>query len=219
MSDKSTSKAIIWDWNGTLLDDLDICIIGINKYLTERNLKTLDKKKYRNIFGFPIGDYYQKIGFDLKKESLEDLSVKFLKTYFENFNQTKLNNGAYKTLIRFHEAGYQQFILSALDQPSLDDSIKIFKIENFFKAIKGAQDTLAKGKIDYGRELFAAENLHPDNTILIGDTLHDKEVADSLKIKCVLYSGGHQTYDRLAINNSIVVSDLLKSFDVVEKLL
>ena len=96
---------------------------------------------------------------------------------------------------------------------------KKFKIKNFFKAIKGAQDTLAKGKIDYGRELFAAENLYPDSTILIGDTLHDKEVADSLKIKCVLYSGGHQTYNRLAINNSIVVSDLLKSFDVVEKLL
>lgn len=219
MADKSTSKAIIWDWNGTLLDDLDICIIGINKYLTERNLKTLDKKKYRNIFGFPIGDYYQKIGFDLKKESLEDLSVKFLRTYFENFNQTSLNIGTLEILSKFQEAGYQQYILSALDQPSLDDSIKKFKIENFFKAIKGAQDTLAKGKIDYGRELFAAENLLPENTILIGDTLHDKEVADSLNIKCVLYSGGHQNYDRLAINNSIVVNDLRKSLDIVEKLL
>ena len=219
MSDISNSKAIIWDWNGTLLDDLDICIIGINKYLTERNLKTLDKKRYRDIFGFPIGDYYQKIGFNLKKESLEDLSVKFLKTYFENFNQTRLNTGAHEILTKFQEAGFHQYILSALDQPSLDDSIKQFKIENFFKSIQGAQDTLAKGKIDYGRELFAAENLNPESTILIGDTLHDKEVADSLNIKCVLYSGGHQTYDRLAINYSIVVSDLLKSFDIVEKLL
>ena len=148
MSDRKFIKAIIWDWNGTLLDDLDICVKGINIYLEERTLKTMDKDRYRDIFGFPIGDYYAKIGFDLKKESLEDLSVKFLKTYFENFDQTKLNQGVYDILKKFQNTGYQQYILSAMDQVSLDKSVKKFGIEKYFKAIKGAEDTLAKGKIN-----------------------------------------------------------------------
>ena len=219
MSDRKFIKAIIWDWNGTLLDDLDICVKGINIYLKERNLKTLNKDRYRDIFGFPIGDYYAKIGFNLKIESLEDLSVKFLKTYFKNFNQTKLNQGVHDILEKFQDTGYQQYILSAMDQVSLDKSIKKFGIEKYFKAIKGAEDTLAKGKMDYGKELFAEQKLIPEFTCLIGDTIHDKEVADKLKVKCVLYSGGHQAYERLATNNNVVINDLMSSFKAVQTIL
>lgn len=219
MSPNSTSKAIIWDWNGTLLDDLDICVKGINIYLKERNLKTLNKDRYRDIFGFPIGDYYAKIGFNLKNESLEELSVKFLRTYFENFDQTKLNQGVHDILKKFQHTGYQQYILSAMDQVSLDKSIKKFGIKKYFKAIKGAENTLAKGKMDYGRELFAEQKLIPEFTCFIGDTIHDMEVADKLKVKCVLYSGGHQSYERLATNNNIVINDLMSSFKAVQTIL
>lgn len=219
MAENPSSKTIIWDWNGTLLDDLDICIKGINVYLKERDLNTLDNNGYREIFGFPIGDYYQKIGFDFKKDSLEDLSSKFIATYFENFDQTKLSDGTREVLEKFQKAGYQQYILSAMDQNSLENSVKKFGITKYFKIIRGAQDKLAYGKIDYGEKLFTELKLNPESTCFIGDTTHDKEIADSLNAHCVLFSGGHQSYERLATNNTIVVNELIDSFGAVEKIL
>ena len=62
-------KTIIWDWNGTLLDDLDLSLESVNILLEERNLPALSVEKYKDIFCFPIVDYYVKAGFDFEKEA------------------------------------------------------------------------------------------------------------------------------------------------------
>ncbi len=205
---KSGKKALIWDWNGTLLDDLDICINGINTYLKERNLNLMTRNSYREVFDFPIRDYYTKIGFDFEKEDFNGLSVKFLETYFKNFKQTKLAENTREVLSHLQKKGFRHYILSAMGQKDLENSIRIFGIESFFESIRGAGDILASGKLDYGRILFEKENLQPEYTCLIGDTLHDKEVADQLGVKCILISAGHQSSKRLAVNNNIVVENL-----------
>ena len=64
---------IIWDWNGTLLNDLDLCLTIANKMLANHQPTPIDLAGYRNAFGFPITSYYEKIGIDLQKESFEAL--------------------------------------------------------------------------------------------------------------------------------------------------
>ena len=51
-------KHIIWDWNGTLLDDRWLCIEAINKTLTKRNMNTITDNEYVELFCFPVKDYY-----------------------------------------------------------------------------------------------------------------------------------------------------------------
>ena len=63
-------RTIIWDWNGTLLDDVDISIAATNMLLEERGLPLLDKKRYQEVFDFPVKDYYARIGFGLKRKLL-----------------------------------------------------------------------------------------------------------------------------------------------------
>ena len=57
-------KHIIWDWNGTLLDDTWLCVEGINNSLKKRSLQTITKEIYRKVFSFPVEDYYKRLGFD-----------------------------------------------------------------------------------------------------------------------------------------------------------
>ena len=66
---------IIWDWNGTLLDDVSICIDIMNEILGRRGLDKLTRKKYQQIFRFPVIDYYRQLGFDFKRDSFENLSL------------------------------------------------------------------------------------------------------------------------------------------------
>lgn len=201
-------NTIIWDWNGTLLDDLDICITGINKFLKERDLPFVTKKRYREIFCFPIEDYYKKLGFDFEKERFDKLSDLFLERYFYLFSQTRLYNKARIVLESFNKKGCNQYLLSAMDQNSLEKSVAVFGLTSCFKKIAGASDILASGKISTGMKLMKEEDLNPQKTILIGDTLHDKEVADVLKIPAVLVSAGHQNANRLKINQNTVVANL-----------
>ena len=55
-------KTILWDWNGTLLDDTRICIDAINILLKERGKNEINESIYRNIFTFPVRDYYARAG-------------------------------------------------------------------------------------------------------------------------------------------------------------
>ena len=59
---------IFYDFNGTLLDDTDICVEILNKMLDKRGYKHITKEKYRDIFSFPIKEYYEKAGFDFSNE-------------------------------------------------------------------------------------------------------------------------------------------------------
>ena len=69
-------KHIIWDWNGTLLDDLDVSMDALNSILTKEQLPlVLDKDEYRKYFQFPVIEYYKKVGFDFAKTPFPILSL------------------------------------------------------------------------------------------------------------------------------------------------
>jgi len=209
-------RAIIWDWNGTLLDDLDICILGINQYLRDRHLKELDRKLYREVFDFPIQKYYSRIGFDFDQESFEALSVQFLDTYFKNFHRSQLFYYAVEVLEYFKQKNYRQFILSAMERRDLKNSVAYFDITHYFESITGSEDILAQGKAEYARLLMKNFNLHVSSTCLVGDTLHDQEVADRLKIPCILVAAGHQNFERLNVNHNHVVRNLEEARKAIE---
>ena len=59
-------KHIIWDWNGTLLDDRWLCVEGINQALVKRDLPPISEDRYRKIFTFPVKEYYKKLGYTLE---------------------------------------------------------------------------------------------------------------------------------------------------------
>ncbi|MFK7979722.1 MAG: HAD family hydrolase [Saprospiraceae bacterium] len=115
---------IIWDWNGTLLNDVDLCLSIANKMLANHQPNPLDLASYRNAFGFPITAYYEKIGIDLEKESFEALTEKFLR----NFNQGLKNCNLHENVLPI----LKQFSFS----PGLKIIPSIISVSGFVNAIK-----------------------------------------------------------------------------------
>lgn len=82
---------VIWDWNGTLMDDVDICIESMNKLLLEYNCSPIKNKEvYRSKFCFPIEQYYRNIGFDFSKASFSVLGKKYIDIYQHMSEECKL---------------------------------------------------------------------------------------------------------------------------------
>jgi phosphoglycolate phosphatase len=110
----SKYKHIIWDWNGTLINDIWLVVEIMNKMLKKRNLPGIDAKKYREIFNFPVTKYYLKLGFDFSNESFEELTVEFISEYYQRFNECKLFDEAEEVLKKIRDMGISQSILSVL---------------------------------------------------------------------------------------------------------
>src|SRR5574338_663611 len=104
----SRIKHIIWDWNGTLLNDVELCCEIINGILARRNLSLLSLNEYKSIFTFPVKDYYIKAGLDLSKYSFEELGREWMNEYELRKNECGLHEGAAGILEQISEAGIGQ---------------------------------------------------------------------------------------------------------------
>lgn len=188
---------VIWDWNGTLIDDVDMAVNCINKLLPKYNAPVITTQRYREIFDFPVRKYYSHLGLDLEVNSFEEIRDQYVKDY--NLNIV-LNSSLFPEteglLVEIKKTKYQ-FILSAVSQWHLDNITAHFKVEHLFNERFGVNDHYASGKIARGLELIKHADLDVQKTILIGDTIHDFEVAKELGIACLLLADGHQSHERL----------------------
>ena len=201
-------KTIIWDWNGTLLDDAEICRTAINKMLKARNLSELSLEKYREVFTFPVIDYYRQVGFDFDKEEWEPVAMEFINLYLSALNEVELTPFAKETLEKFKQKGYRQAIISAMQHDALLKSVSELGIYDYFDFIGGIGDHYGGGKVDNARNYFTVAGLNPDQVTLIGDTIHDSEVAAELGCKCILVTTGHQSLRRLKQTGLTVIKNL-----------
>jgi len=195
---------VLWDWNGTLLNDVHANINTINRMLDKRGLNPLNLATYKESFCFPVSRFYRQIGFDLEKETIEQISVEYHVHYKSFESDITIHPDAASILNTFSQKGIQQYILSACIKEDLLRMIDRFGLTSYFQAIYGADDICAHGKIGLGEYLIRHHSLDPSRTLMIGDTLHDAEVARALGVNLLLYSGGHNSYRLLSEEDTTV---------------
>jgi len=191
-------RQVIWDWNGTLLDDAWLCVEITNGLLSRRRLPILTRERYQRVFDFPVRDYYRRLGFDLESESFERLGTEFIEEYAARRFECTLQPHARETLEAVRRSGVAQSILSAYQQDSLRELVKYFDLGHYFTRLAGLDDHYARGKLDLGAELLKSLRCRPEEVLLVGDTAHDFEVADALGARCALVTGGHHSHEKLA---------------------
>ena len=199
---------IVWDFNGTLLDDIMAGIDAVNDMLSRRGIATIQSvEAYRELFCFPIIHYYAKLGFDFEKEDYyRVLAPEWVALYLENYKHSSLTPGAEQTLASLGTMGYIQTLLSATELEMLKGQVQELGLAGYFAEVWGLDNIHAGGKVD---RALAWRRAHPDAVALfVGDTVHDYEVARAVGADCVLYCKGHQSREQLATCNCPIIEDL-----------
>ena len=199
----NTPRTIVWDFNGTLLDDVRACLDALNAILRANRLPPLTAEDYRARFRFPVADFYRELGMvPATPFDWEALGESFHMRYLFS-PHLRLQEGAREALLAFRAAGIRQGILSALEQGILEMQLRQFGLTPHLDFIRGSRNYDGASKEDAARGL----NLQGP-VLLVGDTLHDAEVARSQGWDCILCSAGHQNADRLATSGFPVIPTL-----------
>lgn len=201
-------KHIIWDWNGTLFNDVDLCVKIMSGILSRRSLPVFGKEHYKNIFTFPVIKYYELAGLDLEKFSFEDLSIEFITEYEANKYSGSLYTEVADVLAFISGKGISQSILSAYSQNTLEEVINHFGIPDYFNSLNGLNNIYAESKIEIGRKLMRRLNCGTGEVLLVGDSVHDFEVANEIGADAVLVSHGHQSHEILIKYDVPVITSL-----------
>ena len=197
MIDLRNYTHIIWDWNGTLLDDAWLCVDVMNGMLNSRGLPLKTVDEYRELFDFPVRDYYVKLGYDFEKEPFDEVGTEFIERYNKRQNETSLHAEVLEVLSCLANHGFSQNILSAREHNELVSETKKLGVAGYFERIRGLDDHYAHGKTDIGLKLIKELSEANNKVLFIGDTRHDAEVAIEIGIDCILIPHGHQSEQRL----------------------
>ena len=185
-------KTVLWDWNGTLLDDVWTGTAAMNTLLEKYKLPLLrDTAHYREVFCFPISEYYEKLG--VGGDLFPITSHEWMAQYNAMEGLCLLREGALDALRAFQAAGWRQAVLSASKLDNLLLQIQRYDVLPFFDAVLGLDHIYATSKVEIGREWLRAQQIDPADCVMLGDTLHDAEVARALGCRCILAAGGHQS--------------------------
>ena len=204
----SAPQHVIWDWNGTLLDDVDICLGILNEYLEARARPRLDRENYRRRFTIPIIDFYRELGIDFKQyEEYREVARIFHLDYDQRVRDCGLHPGARGVVEDLRQRRIGQSILSGLPHDQLLRHVAHFEVEHIFDSISGSTGTVTGEKLDRARNFLQAQNLSAEQTLLIGDTLHDAEVAGHLGAPCILVASGFYNAERLKAAGVPVAED------------
>lgn len=201
-------KAIVWDWNGTLFDDVPVCVEVENRLLARRGLPLLTVERYREIFTFPVREYYRAAGIDLEKESFPALAEEYITGYNTAAMGCGLYPGARQVLEQLGQRGWRQILVSASEKKALAGQVESCNIGSCFEAILGVGDVLASGKAGLARSYFQERELDGSQALFVGDTVHDWEVAQEMGCRCILLAGGHQSRARLETTRAEVLEDI-----------
>lgn len=189
-------KYIFWDFNGTVLDDARLCYDILIEMLNEEERPLVSFEEYLMIFTFPVKTYYAQV-YDLEKTPFVVLAHRFIERYQPRSLNLQLHEHVVETIKHFEKNGITNVLLSASETQNLHEQLKHFGIDQLFAHVLGTSNIYATSKIDVGKAFINQHQIDPKEIVMIGDTLHDAEVAHALGCDIILYTGGHQHPKRL----------------------
>jgi phosphoglycolate phosphatase len=207
-------RVVLWDWNGTLLDDVQFAIDVRNRVFPRFGLpKIKDRETYYDQFTFPVKLYYQRAG--VPDETFETVANAWMDEYVAGCHAVPLFGDAADALDRFAREGFTQVILSASEEETLHRQLAYAGILDRFDAVLGLSHIYATDKTRLAEDYLSGTGIDPASCVLLGDTAHDAAVAGSLGIGCVLIARGHMSERRLRETNYPVCASLTEAARLV----
>ena len=192
---------VVWDWNGTLQDDVQAAVNGINALLAARGLPLSTLEIHRRHFGFPVQNYYRALGFRLEDEDWDALSQAYYDAFYSD-PTPRLFDATLPTLRRLRELGVGMSLVSAAEKTVLLRALRGYGLDAYLDDIRGLGDRDARSKLELGRgvveTLVRERGIAPRDVWFVGDTDHDYEVATACGASCLLLTCGYQSEERLA---------------------
>ncbi len=187
---------ILWDFNGTILDDMEIGIESVNFLLTQRGKRPLSGlDEYRKVFGFPIREYYTRIGFDFDEEPYDAVAPLWVAEYMMRMPRAKIYDDVISTAKAIRALGLRQTVLSASKLEMLCQQLEFLGISSLFDGVLGLDNIKAESKVELAHRFCET---YPDAVaLIIGDTEHDAQVARECGFDCILVARGHQSREVL----------------------
>jgi phosphoglycolate phosphatase-like HAD superfamily hydrolase len=211
-------RHVVWDWNGTLLNDLEQVVHSVNAALAPLGAGPITADDYRAGYTRPVVLFYEHLlGRPVGDDEWEQLDITFHETYRGALADAELAPDALAAMEVVEQAGWTQSLLSMFPHAELLVALQQHDLAGRLLAVDGLRG--GRGDRKYGSLVKHLERvapriggrIDPTTVVMIGDALDDADAAEGLGIRCVLYASGSHPREKLVASGHPVADSLLEA--------
>lgn len=208
---------LVWDWNGTLLNDLEPVVEATNAAFALVGGPVVDADEHRRDFRRPIVDYYAYVlGRPIDAAEFVRLDRVFHDTYRTRLVDCALADDAIEAINAWPDT---QSLLSMFFHDELVPEVTRRGLVDRLARVDGLRAQVGGGhKAEHLREHLAALNVAGEGTVLIGDSIDDAHAADEVGAAVVLYTGGFTDPEVLRASGYPVADTLIEAIKLAQPL-
>jgi phosphoglycolate phosphatase-like HAD superfamily hydrolase len=202
-------RHLVWDWNGTLLHDIEAVLVGTNASLATLGLPPITLETYRSAYCQPIPLFYERlVGRPVSDDEFRRLDAAYFDEYHRHLPRCALTDGVEELLGAWQAGGGTQSLLSMYPHERLVPLVERLGVSRWFRRVDGVRGPTGGLKAEHLVRHLEALELDAGEVMLIGDSLDDAASAAKVGARCVLYGGGFHSPESLAAAGVPVVNSL-----------
>jgi phosphoglycolate phosphatase-like HAD superfamily hydrolase len=208
---------LVWDWNGTLLDDLSLVVSSTNHTFASVGARSVDAEEHRRRFRRPVSEFYAEIlERAVTEEEFEELDRIFHEAYRMGLTTIPLAADAEAAIKAWSGT---QSLLSMWFHDELIPAVESRGLAGVFARVDGRPTEVDGGlKAGHLARHLAQLDVPGEQAVLIGDSIDDADAAASVGAACVLYTGGFTDPNRLRGHGAPVADTLIEAVSLAKAL-
>jgi phosphoglycolate phosphatase-like HAD superfamily hydrolase len=210
---------LVWDWNGTVLNDFAVILRSTNDSFADVGLPPITAEQYRAEIKLPIRAFYTDImGRAPSDEEWERLDESFHKYYIRYEREAALSAGLPELLREWAATGRTQSLLSMYHDEKLVPVVEHHGLTSYFALVQGTTPPRPQRKGLHLADHLKRLDVDPARTVLIGDSPDDAHAAESVGARVVLYSGGFAAAASLRATGAPIADTLAEAVALLGEL-
>ncbi|MFI7062523.1 HAD family hydrolase [Kribbella sp. NPDC050124] len=209
---------VVWDWNGTLLNDNDAVLASVNAVCADFGRAGLTWADWQAVYARPMRVSYEQV---LQRLLDEEEWARVDKLYHDQYDALlhtcALATGVPAELGRLAETGRTQSLLSMWFHARLVPTIEQYGLTEYFTRVDGLPGDVGGGsKADSLRLHLESQSLDPANVVLIGDVVDDATAAQTAGAQCILVATGAMARPALESTGAPVTNTIQEALELLD---
>jgi phosphoglycolate phosphatase-like HAD superfamily hydrolase len=206
---------LVWDWNGTLLDDLAIVVEAVNRSIAEFGLNAITEADYRDHYTRPVRNFYDRLfGRAIDDEEWPRLNTGFHDVYFELSLEAALVPGAHEAMDLLEDAGWSQSLLSMSPQDWLEGIVERLGLTERFALVDGLSGPTGGLKAAQLDEHLRNLGIEGGSVAVVGDTPDDVAAARHVGATPILFHGGSHHREILEAEGVPIAETVVEAVEI-----